>query len=504
MKFKKVLFAVLTFAFVLLTFSGFKSIAADSNTATYTIDSTTSVTYSGTSASDPFTSAYSQTYGTAQRATSGNTMTFTLTVPSGSFYDLTALTLSMHSNQSSGSGYLLVNVNETLVSSIGSEGSGKKFQNADWYGSYTENFVDITPSFTETTVQPGDVVTVLIGVTSGSLYCQSLTLTYNDADITEFVTASITKSSLRVDYDKEVSAVTKDKYTLMTSSDLADNDQIIIIASDYDYAMSSTQNSNNRGVASITKEESNIYLDSNSDVQVLTVATVTDGDNTYYTLSPETDKYLYAASTDNNYLRTNNADTVGDNGNWSISITDSIATITAQGTNTRNTIRFYITSTGSSKNFTCYASDNTASTVHDVSIYKYVGQESVESTSYTFTTVKIRFGGVITTSLYNELVAESATFGIELSTNSDFSSSKTYTMPPAVNGDNYQWAAVVTTPADKYATTIYARAYVVISDTTYYMNATNYSVNSIAQYYVDNAATLGLTDTGMLSALAEA
>ena len=62
--------------------------------------------------------------------------------------------------------------------------------------------------------------------------------------------------------------------------------------------------------------------------------------------------YLYAASSSSNYLKTraNNSDA---NGQWSISIdSDGVASIIAQGTNTRNKIRYNSTNTL----FACYAS----------------------------------------------------------------------------------------------------------------------------------------------------
>ena len=57
-------------------------------------------------------------------------------------------------------------------------------------------------------------------------------------------------------------------------------DQIIIAALDYDYAMSTTQNTNNRAAVDVTKSADNLYVTFGSDVQIITLeagATVTDG-----------------------------------------------------------------------------------------------------------------------------------------------------------------------------------------------------------------------------------
>lgn len=488
MKLKKVLFAVLTFAFVLLTFSGFKSIAAE-KTATYAVTSTSAVTT--TNAPDGTSATYSSTHSSKCQLTSGNSMTLTLSGYDG--YKVTGLTLSMKSNTSGGAGSLSVVAGTTTLASI----TDSKFNTSNWNGAWSTEYVNITPDFTSYVVGTGEIITITIAATANSLYCQSFALTYDEATLSDYVTTSSTKSSLRVDYDKETTSINDYTYSLVTdATSLNDGDKVVIAAKDYDYALSTNQKTNNRGDVAVTKlnEGASINFNANTGVQILTLVT-SDSNFKFYT----GDGYLYASGTgNNNYLKTTPSATNA-NSVFSITLADEtgVATITAQGTSTNNTMSY----NSGSNLFACYASTNTQK---DIVIYKEASVGTTDVNSYTFTTVKIRFGGVISTSLYNELVAESATFGIELSTNSDFSSSKTYTMTPAVNGDNYQWAAVVTTPADKYATTIYARAYVVISDTTYYMNATNYSVNSIAQYYVDNAATLGLTDTGMLSVLAEA
>ncbi|MCR5113962.1 MAG: hypothetical protein K6A63_08505 [Acholeplasmatales bacterium] len=490
MKLKKVLFAVLTFAFVLLTFSGFKSIAAD-KTATYTVTSTSAVTTEN--APDGTSETYSSTYSGKCQLTSGNSMTLTLSGYAG--YKVTGLTLSMKSNTSKGAGSLSAVAGTRTLASI----KDSKFNTSNWNGAWSTKYVNITPDFTSYVVGTGENIVITIAATENSLYCESFTITYDEATLSDYVTTSSTKSSLRVDYDKEVVSINDYTYSLVTDvTSLADGDKLVIAAKDYDVALGSTQNDNNRAEAAVTKlnEGASINFNDNSGVQILTLV-ASDTNFKFYTGKG----YLYASSSSSNHLKTTTS-TSNANSIFSITLADEtgVATITAQGTNTINTIKY----NSSSDLFSCYAADNTNQ--DDIVIYKEASVGTTEVNSYTFTTVKIRFGGVITTSLYNELVAESATFGIELSTNSNFSSSetKTYTMTPAVNGDNYQWAAVVTTPVDKYATTIYARAYVVISGTTYYMNATNYSVNSIAQYYVDNAATLGITDTGMLSALAEA
>lgn len=138
-------------------------------------------------------------------------------------------------------------------------------------------------------------------------------------------------------------------------SNLSIGDQIVIVASNYDYALSTTQNNNNRAAASITKQDNIVIIDDSIQILTLTAGTNTNQFG-FYTGSG----YLYAASSSSNYLRT--SDTLDDNGSWSISITtDGIATMKSNGTNTRNWIRYNT----SSKLFACYSTSQT-----DVSIYK--------------------------------------------------------------------------------------------------------------------------------------
>ena len=137
-------------------------------------------------------------------------------------------------------------------------------------------------------------------------------------------------------------------------ADLAAGDKVVIVAADYDYALSTTQNTNNRGVAEIAKDGNDVVL--NDAVQVLTIEDgAADGQFVFQTGSG----YLYAASSSGNQLKTQA--TVNANSSWKIEIVNGIATIKAQGSNTRNWMRYNSTS----KLFSCYGSGQ-----QDISIYK--------------------------------------------------------------------------------------------------------------------------------------
>ena len=132
-------------------------------------------------------------------------------------------------------------------------------------------------------------------------------------------------------------------------------DKIIIADAESNVALSTTQNNNNRGQASITKKDDNITF--GDDVQLLTLAAGNkSGTFAFYTGNG----YLYAASSSSNNLKTKT--TLDNDGSWTISITSAgVATIKAQGTNTRNLLRY----NSASSLFSCYASGQ-----NDVVIYR--------------------------------------------------------------------------------------------------------------------------------------
>ena len=143
-----------------------------------------------------------------------------------------------------------------------------------------------------------------------------------------------------------VSAATT--WNLVTNvSQLEAGSRVVIVAKDFNYALSTVQNDNNRAQVSITKgTDSTVTI--NSSVQILTL----EAGNVSNSFAFNTGAgYLYAASSSKNYLRTET--TLSDNSSWSITIAaDGVATIKAQGSNTRNWMRY----NSSSSLFACYGS----------------------------------------------------------------------------------------------------------------------------------------------------
>ncbi len=143
-------------------------------------------------------------------------------------------------------------------------------------------------------------------------------------------------------------------YELVTSdSQLQTGKTYLIVNTASSKALSKTQNSNNRAAANVDITDN--IIKETGDACELTLGGTT-GSWTFY----DSDKsgYLYAASSSSNYLRTqttNNAD-----GTWSIAIAaDGTATIKAQGSNTRNLLR-YNNSASNGNLFSCYSSGQQA------------------------------------------------------------------------------------------------------------------------------------------------
>lgn len=170
--------------------------------------------------------------------------------------------------------------------------------------------------------------------------------------------------------------VSGETWNLVTdASTLAEGDVIVIVAANADVAMSTTQNSNNRGQQAITKNTNNNTVTINDKVQQLTLGA---GKKTgTFSLSTGSG-FLYAVSSSDNYLRTQT--NLNDNGSWTITIASNNATIKAQGANTRNLLKY----NSNSSIFSCYSSGQGA-----VQIYRLNDTRASQSISYSAETGSI-------------------------------------------------------------------------------------------------------------------
>ncbi|MGM9553360.1 MAG: InlB B-repeat-containing protein, partial [Faecousia sp.] len=141
-------------------------------------------------------------------------------------------------------------------------------------------------------------------------------------------------------------------YTLVTDpADLQIGSSIIFTMNGTDTgAMSATQGGNNRAVVNggTKSDDLSTFTPADGTGEFVLGYGTTDGTYSFY--DDGNIGYLYAASSSSNYLRTQS--TLDANGSWTIAISSNEATITAQGSNTRNILRYNATS----KLFSCYSS----------------------------------------------------------------------------------------------------------------------------------------------------
>lgn len=118
-----------------------------------------------------------------------------------------------------------------------------------------------------------------------------------------------------------------------------------------------TQKSNNRGGESITSQKTGVAQVSSSAVEVITLG----GTNDAWTLGVN-GGYLYASSSSSNQLKTEESLDANNNGLWAITISDGIASIVAQGTNSRATMRYNYNN--GSPLFACYENSSKQSDIY--------------------------------------------------------------------------------------------------------------------------------------------
>ena len=143
-----------------------------------------------------------------------------------------------------------------------------------------------------------------------------------------------------------------------------------------------------------------------------------------------------------------------DNSNLSTTFSDSLATVQNTNSSTSGNIKLYSLT---------------------------ITYESSSSTVYEVNNMKLRLGTAeLSQELYDELVALGATFGVEVTNSSDVT--KALDITPVLEGDNYQFALVLTNiPTSAWAEELTARCYVEVEGVKYYMAEKTVSVLSVAE-----------------------
>jgi len=141
-------------------------------TATYTVSSTSEVSTTGTA---PATSSasYSQTYGTKEQITDGNSATLTLSGYSGKV--ITGIKLNMHSNANKGAGSFTASVGTDPIANT--SGNFNTWYDNTSFGT-TNRDINVTLTNSARIVGSGEDVTLTIEGSTNSLYIHSYTITY--------------------------------------------------------------------------------------------------------------------------------------------------------------------------------------------------------------------------------------------------------------------------------------------------------------------------------------
>ena len=224
-------------------------------------------------------------------------------------------------------------------------------------------------------------------------------------DYAEGVTFSITQNTtLFAQWTENPTPIVAGKvYELVTDiNDLQEDNNIIILDIDKEYAMSVTQNPNNRGASQdfrLIMNKTVAVLNDPSTVQPIRLGK-TNNNWTFYT---GTGGYLYAAgnSDNQNYLRTQTTNNT--NGQWSISIDPDTyeASVVAQGSNSHKVMQY---NSGSSL-FACYLSASQKGL--------YIYKESNFSETFTITFVnQLGVDSTKTQSTIGEIITLPSTMNI--------------------------------------------------------------------------------------------
>ena len=154
-----------------LTQSGVVSV----NSVTYTVKSKTSVSTSGTAPEGSSITFKSTSVNDNDQMTSGKSQTYTIKGFEGC--TIKKVVLSMHSNSSKGAGTFSLKAGTTELAAIKNSTTFNK-----WYNntSYSTSYKDVTVSLTNDsyTIKANEDVVIVITASANSLYCQSVTIEY--------------------------------------------------------------------------------------------------------------------------------------------------------------------------------------------------------------------------------------------------------------------------------------------------------------------------------------
>ncbi len=213
---------------------------------------------------------------------------------------------------------------------------------------------DGASAFSATPMTLTESGTIVVSASSDTQGTFSATLTISDdangAESKE-ISLSLTVTEPVVE---ETAVSTTSKWVAATDADLVDGAEVLItgVKESATYAMG-VQNNNNRAAVLASVDGEGILTPGEGTMSFILED---QGDGTF-ALRTSNGKYLYAASSSSNYLKTRDA--IGDdsNANWTLTATSAIA----NGDNTNETVRF--NSGNNPKIFSCYADESKQSVI---------------------------------------------------------------------------------------------------------------------------------------------
>lgn len=330
-------------------------------TSTYTQEATTAEGYTGTV-------SYEITVNTAGATIDGSTVTVTK-----------AGSVTVKATAESVEGFLSSTATYTLTVNDTREDNGLEFAESSQEVTVGEvlnaptltnpNNLAVTYSSSDENIATVDADGNVTGVAEGTT---EITATFEGNDQYKAGSASYNVTVT-------VGEIADQLYTLVTSvSSLAAGNKVIIVNKDAGKAMSTTQNSNNRGATDVTIEDNKAKVPSTKNIQVFTLEG--DANGWYFNTGSG---YIYAASKSSNHLKTQT--TKNDNAKAVITITDDKTSVIFQreGSN----VLQYNPNNGNPI-FSCYAS----ASQQPVEIYKQEDEKPKPSISFAETVVEITYG----------------------------------------------------------------------------------------------------------------
>ena len=198
-------------------------------------------------------------------------------------------------------------------------------------------------SIDDTEIVDGDVITVSVNTGTPGVYAGTVTIKDNDSETEKVINLSMTVVEPET---PEIAVSTTSKWVVATAADLVDGAEVLItgVKDDVTYAMGG-QNKNNRAAVAASVDGEDVLTPGENTMSFTLVAQETEG---VFALRTSNGKYLYAAASGDNHMKTQNE--VDVNAQWTISATSAVA----ESSSNRNVMQF----NGGSSLFSCY---NTAS-----------------------------------------------------------------------------------------------------------------------------------------------